>query len=176
MSTWQELTNEQLEALPTNRLYTVYKLYRSLAYYLWYRHDTCGSNNNYKEIGDKQDFIKNILDTRGHIEREEEKPQTGKPSKQAMEREEKKWSSYYFLDQPARAELVGSIKNAASAIGKQVYKKSKKPFKSKRAYNTVTDVTTNIHTNREAFTFEEDTSVVDVHLCHIREERKNEYR
>jgi hypothetical protein len=49
---------------------------------------------------------------------------------------------------------VGSIKNPNDAIGLQVYKGSKKPFKSKNVYNTVKTVTINPHTKLTAFMFE----------------------
>jgi hypothetical protein len=50
-------------------------------------------------------------------------------------------------------------------IGKVVTKTSGKPFKSRAMTNTVAAVTTNPHTYRAAFTFEEDASVVDCHQC-----------
>ena len=53
----------------------------------------------------------------------------------------------------------------SEAIGKQVRKRSKKPFKSGNTINTVFGVTVNPHSNRVAFTFYEDDSVVDVFQC-----------
>lgn len=46
-----------------------------------------------------------------------------------------------------------------------VYKPSGKKFKSGRLINTVKGITTNPHTNKEAYTFEEDDSIVDVRTC-----------
>ena len=78
--------------------------------------------------------------------------------------------SYWFrhTDPKPAKDVHGSIENYEDAIGLQVYKKSKKPFKSKNIYNTVKSVTVNPHTGREAFDFEEDSSIVDAHLCHLR--------
>ena len=52
-----------------------------------------------------------------------------------------------------------------SYIGKQVAKKSKKPFKSGEKVNTVTGVTINEQTGNPAFTFEEDDSNVECFRC-----------
>jgi hypothetical protein len=52
-----------------------------------------------------------------------------------------------------------------SLINKKVVKKSGKPFKSGLKVNTVKSVTENPNTNKPAFTFYEDESVVDVFIC-----------
>lgn len=49
-------------------------------------------------------------------------------------------------------------------IGRKVMKKSGKPFKSQLQMNTVNSVTINENTNNPAFTFVEDSSVVDCHI------------
>lgn len=46
-----------------------------------------------------------------------------------------------------------------------VKKKSNKPFKSKSTINTVKGKVINPYTNKEAYTFIEDDSIVDVHMC-----------
>lgn len=43
--------------------------------------------------------------------------------------------------------------------------KNPKPFKSGLLENTVKDIVTNPNTNRQAFIFEEDDSIVDCHIC-----------
>lgn len=50
-------------------------------------------------------------------------------------------------------------------IGKRVTKLSLRPFKSTHKINTVTGIATNPHTNKMAFTFAEDDSVVDCRNC-----------
>lgn len=54
-------------------------------------------------------------------------------------------------------------------IGKQVRKKSGKPFKSGFLINTVKDTCTNEHDpkKRTAFTFEEDESMVNIDQCEL---------
>jgi len=52
-----------------------------------------------------------------------------------------------------------------SYIGKKVRKISSKPFKSGEKVNTVKGITTNEHTGRLAFTFEEDDSNVECYSC-----------
>lgn len=47
----------------------------------------------------------------------------------------------------------------------KVYKKSGKPFKSGEKINTVKSETTNPFTGKPAFTFFEDDSIVDQHIC-----------
>lgn len=54
---------------------------------------------------------------------------------------------------------------------KQVRKKSGKPFKSRQAINTVAGIVTNPYTNKDAYIFLEDDSIVDCVAC---EEIKNE--
>ncbi len=53
----------------------------------------------------------------------------------------------------------------SEVIGEPVRKRSKKPFKSGNIINTVFGVTINPHSNKVAFTFYEDDSVVDVFQC-----------
>lgn len=55
--------------------------------------------------------------------------------------------------------------NYDSYIGKQVAKKSKKPFKSGSKVNTITGVITNTQTGNPAFTFQEDDSNVECWRC-----------
>jgi hypothetical protein len=50
-------------------------------------------------------------------------------------------------------------------VGDKVIKKSRKPFKSGEKVATVKNVTVNPYTNRTAFSFIEDESVVDAHQC-----------
>ena len=179
MATYEELTDDQLLALPTHRLYTIYKLYRK--HYL----HMC---NHSIEEGDEParmyltslrsgcEFIKAELDKRGHIPRKHESKEP-KPTKHlsgadryeehCTARSKVNTDAYRSYTQPAQPH-VGSIKVPSETIGLQVYKKSKKPFKSKNLYNTVKSVTVNPHTNRVAFDFEEDSSIVDVYLCHLR--------
>jgi hypothetical protein len=47
-------------------------------------------------------------------------------------------------------------------VGDKVFKKSGKPFKSQNKINTIKEITINPNTNLEAFSFEEDESIVDV--------------
>lgn len=56
-------------------------------------------------------------------------------------------------------------------VGKRVSKNGlrkttePKPFKSGLKFNTVKSLTTNPNTNKPAFTFVEDASVVDCYIC-----------
>jgi hypothetical protein len=58
-------------------------------------------------------------------------------------------------------------------IGKKVSKtnlrrdKNPKPFKSGLISNTVKNVTVNPNTGKIAFSFEEDDSIVDCHICEL---------
>jgi hypothetical protein len=47
----------------------------------------------------------------------------------------------------------------------KVRKLSGKPFKSGRKINTVKEETVNPNTGKPAYTFDEDDSVVDQHIC-----------
>lgn len=162
MAAYYELTDEQLLALPTNRLYTIYKIYRTGPLTL------SGYEDDFTEhdrlISDRCDLIKAELDKRGHI------PRKHNPTGANVENPFSSKCSYWFRQHvnPIKEPQHGSIENYEDAIGLQVYKKSKKPFKSKNIYNTVKSVTVNPHTGREAFDFEEDSSIVDAHLCHLR--------
>ncbi len=183
MSAYTELSNEQLEALPTDRLYTIYKLYRkkdlhNANYYDDWR-DGFDRNEDTIRIHSKCVFIKSILDKRGHIPREKESKKKKTPPHLAgrcrwMEQlaEDRITRPYISPGVVLPKEQQGTIKDPDVAIGKQVYKVSKKKFKSKNLYNTVKSVTTNIHTGRVAFDFEEDSSVVDAHQCHLRKAKK----
>lgn len=62
---------------------------------------------------------------------------------------------------------------AKACIGLQVWKKSKKPFKSGNKVNTVSGVTVNPHTNKTAFTFKEDDSTVDAWICQLTNPNEN---
>lgn len=59
------------------------------------------------------------------------------------------------------------VDQAESYIGKRVVKKSNRPFQSGNKVNTVAGVTTNPHTDKVAFSFEEDPSVVDAFICRV---------
>lgn len=52
-------------------------------------------------------------------------------------------------------------------LGEVVIKHSKKPFKSGYKENTVIGITTNEFTNRIAFLFNEDDSVVECFKCRL---------
>lgn len=173
MAAYEELTDAELYELPTHRLYNIYKLYRksdklisgSTRYDEYYDAATSLAQRH-QRIQQKCEFIKSVLDSRGHIPRED-KSKTSKPAKHLSGVSYvEEWEARRGLE-PA-AVRQGSIKNPEDAIGLQVYKKSKKPFKSKNLYNTVKSVTVNPHTGRVAFDFEEDSSIVDAHLCHLR--------
>lgn len=53
---------------------------------------------------------------------------------------------------------------ALPIVGNKVSKISGKPFKSKSKINTIKKITVNPNTNRQAATFIEDDSVVDLHI------------
>lgn len=55
-------------------------------------------------------------------------------------------------------------KVSKTAIGKG---QSPKPFKSGNKINTISGLTINPHTGKDAFTFEEDDSIVDCYICEI---------
>lgn len=175
MSTWDTLTNEQLATLPTHRLYQVYKRFRQCTAYLGYRSgwdDNCTNPENIKAEATCK-FIKSILDLRGHIERSDEpevKPYHER-SKKSQAREDRKWS-YYWRNKSVEYVKPCLIQDPEACIGKQVFKISRKPFKSKNFYNTVKAISVNPHTNKKAFTFEEDRSIVDVDMCDSRKVKK----
>jgi len=54
----------------------------------------------------------------------------------------------------------------------RVSKKSGKPFKSGNKINTVRGTTINPHTDKPAFIFVEDDSVVDQYICIAMDERR----
>jgi len=162
MSNWYDLTNEQLEALPTHRLYEVYKRYQSSDAYYSYRSDVRGEHLE-TNIAATREFIKTVLDERGHIDRPKQSQISTKPLGERYYP-----SSFFDRDYSKPHVPKGPIKDAYDCIGKQVFKTSKKPFKSKNAYNTVSGLTVNPHTKLEAFEFEEDDSIVDVHVCDLR--------
>ncbi len=156
MAAWRELTDTELQKLPTHRLYQVYKLCRNADNHC---HDWDEQTPADLENIRKREYIKLLLDNRGHVERDipEERTNLGKMRSY--------WANYSASEVKTKK---GPIKDALDCIGKQVMKRSKKPFKSKAKYNTVKAVTTNPHTQREAFEFIEDTSIVDVHVCKVR--------
>lgn len=151
---WENLTEENLRSLSTGRLLNVLKLQRRKTLSINGPVCSCGEGYNCfagepwsKEDLEslrvntlKTDLIKSILSDREHVDvmYESHPPHTGK------------------------------IKNIKSAIGFQVYKKSKKPFKSGYYFNTVKSITKNPNTGRDAFEFEEDLSIVDAHICIIK--------
>jgi hypothetical protein len=57
------------------------------------------------------------------------------------------------------------MKNEKIKLGDKVQKKSRKPFKSGKKINTVKHITTNPYSNRTAFSFDEDDSIVDAYQC-----------
>lgn len=54
-------------------------------------------------------------------------------------------------------------------IGKKVVKRSRKPFKSGLIEATVKGTCINHNSGKDAFTFEEDDSVVDAFICRLLE-------
>ncbi len=156
------LTTEQVLALPTHRLLKVYQNVRNGTFggSSWYYDE----NAEPTEDETLRDLIKNELDTRPHVERDIPKNGPGKLSVPMYKADDGFWN----WGTPPKKNPVGSITNPEEAIGKQVFKISKKPFKSKNVYNTVASVTVNPHTKLPAFTFEEDSSIVDVHICEMR--------
>lgn len=159
MSTWRELTYDQLKALTTHRLYNVYKMLQvSVGYDAFY--EASEGEESDDELLEKARFIKAELDTRGHIERKE----IPADSERAKARRKTIWE----WPLPEQHKPVGPIKHPEDCVGEQVYKTSGKPFKSKNKYNTVKAVTENPHTHLVAFSFEEDSSLVDVHVCNRR--------
>lgn len=72
-----------------------------------------------------------------------------------------------FMQTKTQLEIydLNNRNNYSEWIGKSVVKKSGKPFKSGNKVNTVIDVVVNPNTNRVAFVFSDDYSVVDAHIC-----------
>ena len=168
MAAWHELTEEQLKALSTHRLREVHKRYQaSLPYALWENemHDSTVD----PDLSAKADFIKKELDTREHLARK-------RPQKTISERLNMQWNKYWkerdalrkSEEPPKHSQRFNKIKDPESCIGKQVFKVSGKPFLSKEKYNTVEGITVNPHTHHPAFTFVEDASIVDAHICDVR--------
>ena len=156
---WEDLTDEQLLALPTHRLLIVFR-------------------QIYNEMELKRNLIKGVLNNRPHVERKEQPEPTllrsGKIGPKARARRERRnrWRfPLWRLPEDEPSPPVGPITDPESAIGQQVFKRSNKPFKSKDVYNTVKAVTVNPHTKLTAFTFEEDDSIVDAHICDIRKKK-----
>jgi hypothetical protein len=54
-------------------------------------------------------------------------------------------------------------------VGKQIVKRSKKPFKSTLKIGTVKSLDINPNTNKQAFSFLEDDSLVDCQQCKLLE-------
>ena len=162
MSAWNELTNEQLAALPTHRLYTVYKIMQGVRGRKSYEHFTWGDDNDYEEFNAKCEFVKAELDTREHVTRHIHVGST---------RSAERRFGWLWNPESTVREHECKIEDLEGAIGQQVYKGSKKPFKSKNVYNTVKAITINPHTKLTAFTFEEDDSIVDAHICKLREKQ-----
>lgn len=182
---WQNLTQEQLEALPTPRLLNIYKLARNGTWCKCY----CGGSCDCEEQRAPSQRIKAILDRREHVDTPQAKVthKTQDPilngrysanrwSRYSSNMRRISWSENAAIQAGTMVKTkegtvrpaFGPIKNLEEAVGCQVMKISKKPFKSKGLYNTVSGVTTNPHTNRSAFTFEEDDSIVDAHICKLR--------
>jgi len=61
------------------------------------------------------------------------------------------------------------MEESSTVIGKKVRKKSGKPFKSGNLVNTITGIIINPRSpkNEKAYTFEEDSSCVNICLCEI---------
>ena len=175
MSTWDTLTKEQLEMLPTHRLLAVYKLMIERRGRMSYDAFESGriEESEYYKLDGRCELVKAELNTREHVERDKSQAERKYPrSKQALARADRSLRSRWSYEK----EIVhaGPTENLDDCIGLQVFKKSKKPFKSGNAYNTVKTVTVNPHTDLAAFTFEEDTSVVDAHICIIRKGKNHE--
>jgi len=64
-------------------------------------------------------------------------------------------------------ELINEKPIYQSFIGMKIVKKSKHPFKSGFKINTVKGLTINSYTQRLAFTFDEDESIVDCAKCKL---------
>lgn len=170
MPRWNKLTNEQLNLLPTHRLYEVYKRY--VSWDSWISQEWAADEDEAKAVGKRRDFIKGLLDAREHLER------TGKqPRVRSTDEKLERLRNYYripsvrgFFDFSKTTPLKqGSIKDddAENHIGAKVAKSSGKPFKSRSKSNTVAGIAINPHTKRVAFTFEEDSSCVDVFQCKL---------
>jgi hypothetical protein len=148
--------------LPTTRLLAFFKKhYRDRRGRMSYNCFTCGyiTEAEYDDFMEKYNIIKNELDSREHVD------------KKAPEIDNNRLPNWWVRYHEANNKNFvpkGPIEDTYDAIGKQVCKTSKKPFKSKNKYNTVSGLTVNPHTNLEAFTFEEDDSIVDVHVCNLR--------
>lgn len=171
MTTWRDLTEEQLTALPTHRLYTVYKLMIESRGRKRYDQFERGVEVGYHEMAAKCEFVKSELNTRPHIEREKVQPNYGLGK---HSRWRNNWYTTWLEAKNPPKIPVGSIVNPEDVIGLQVFKTSKKPFKSKNIYNTVKALTINPHTELAAFTFEEDESIVDAHICNLRKVKNND--
>ena len=61
------------------------------------------------------------------------------------------------------------VKRWEEWIGEKVVKHSKKPFKSTLQVNTVKGITINPNTNKKAFSFHEDDSLVDCCMCFFKD-------
>ena len=167
---WQNLTNDQLQALPTKRLLEVFKRQRRITSNTIERCGCCDQIsedlnpdelNEYNSQKEKLQFIKSILDTRSHVKRSV----VAKPAKQTQNA----WIVRSRQESNKRRDAKEKELDYSEFVGTRIRKKSKKPFKSKNVWNTVTCVTTNPHTNRVAFAFEEDESIVDVRTCCLTE-------
>lgn len=178
----EKLSEEQILKLPTPRLLNVYRDLQIEAGYDSYDCYTTGEQDDEsKHINDRRDFraaVKAELDTRPHVERTSKKQNHSKPfqsrnGRNPLHDRYRDIHGFWIWGVEPKPEREGSIKenDLEAAIGQQVYKKSKKPFKSKNIYNTVASVTVNPHTKRKAFTFEEDESIVDAHICNIRKKK-----
>ncbi len=190
---WQNLTDEQLEALSTQRLLAIYKLARTAARcYDW---DCNGGECSCVANKARAENLKTMLDSRDHVDTGGVKITHTTKDRSLRETSGRRnnswlrnigdsgrsyrdlsWSEKCAIDDGEKVltkegrvrPAFGPIKDLDGDIGQQVYKTSGKPFKSKEKYNTVSGITTNPHTGRQAFTFEEDESVVDAHQCELR--------
>lgn len=69
-------------------------------------------------------------------------------------------------------ETEGMDNYTDASVGKKVQKVSGKPFKSTFQQNTVKYATVNPHTNKIAFGFEEDDSIVDIEQIELVKEKE----
>lgn len=74
------------------------------------------------------------------------------------------------MDKKSKTEQA-PLGNPQDVIGKRIEKKSGKPFKSRLKINTVKGIAPHpVFPDRQAFTFEEDDSLVLVSMCQLANE------
>jgi hypothetical protein len=167
---WYQLSDEALLNLPTHRLLNIYRQMQGSAGYATAKINAGGDVD--EEAENLRAAVKAELDSRPHVERTSKKQNhsdpfqsRNRPNPYNRYRDE---DGFWAWGVKPQETPTGPITNPEDAIGKQVFKLSGKPFKSKAKYNTVKEVTVNPHTKLPAFTFEEDSSIVDAHICDVR--------